>query len=59
MLLSRTSFFLPCVSPLMPALGRLASLLPVVPLPAGDLCGPWPLLVAAGSPALQQTCLPH
>lgn len=47
-----------CISPLMPALGMLASLLPAIPLPAGDLCGPWPLLVAARSLALQRTCLP-
>lgn len=51
--------FLLCVSPLMPALGRLVSLLPAAPLPAGDLCGPWLLLVAARSPALQQACLPR
>lgn len=47
------------VSLLMVALGSLASLLPAAPLPAGDLCGLWLLLVAARSPALQWTHLPH
>lgn len=51
------SLFSLCVSPLMPALGRLALLLPAVTLPAGDARGPWLLLAAVRSPALQWICL--